>query len=158
MAGSSWRHTQAFFEKDPLKLVRAGLACIPEGSQYAECIRNAIAWYQENPDDWTQTWRKIEDKYNRNPPAAGHSAGRGEAPCSTSTPRSAAYIAQGCCMARATSTSHHHFCRAGQDSDCNPSNVGGVLFTTLGFSRSPTNSEKLDESQYWSHTSYNFRS
>jgi hypothetical protein len=48
-------------------------------------------------------------------------------------------------------------CRAGQDSDCNPSSTAGVLFTSLGYSKVPDKfKNKLDESKYWIYTSYNF--
>ncbi|MFP4621676.1 MAG: ADP-ribosylglycohydrolase family protein [Bacteroidales bacterium] len=60
-------YSEAFFEKDMEKVVRAGLECILEGSQYAECIRDVLEWYEEYPDDWTQTWQEVEEKYNDNP-------------------------------------------------------------------------------------------
>ncbi|HOB74164.1 MAG TPA: ADP-ribosylglycohydrolase family protein [Phycisphaerae bacterium] len=153
-------YTEAFFEKNPEKIVRAGLACIPEGSQYAECIRDVITWYQENPSDWGKTWQKIEDKYNRNPDyrkASCEGLKQGSL-FNIDAKINGAYIALGLLYGRGDiDRSIRISCRAGQDSDCNPSNVAGVLFTTLGFSRVPDKfKEKLDESQYWSHTSYNF--
>jgi hypothetical protein len=48
-------------------------------------------------------------------------------------------------------------CRCGQDSDCNPSSSGGVLFTTLGFSQLPDRfAKELNEHAVFSHTAYNF--
>lgn len=52
-------YAAAFFEDDPLKIVEAGLACIPAESQYAECVRDVINWYKENPDNWEVTWEKL---------------------------------------------------------------------------------------------------
>ena len=60
-------YAAAFFETDPEKIVRAGLACIPKGSQYHEAISDTQKWYKQNPDDWQKTWQLIEDKYNKNP-------------------------------------------------------------------------------------------
>ena len=37
-------------------IVQAGLQCIPEQSQYAGMVRDMLAWYEKNPDDWQQTW------------------------------------------------------------------------------------------------------
>ena len=36
-------YAEAFFEDDPVKIVEAGLKCIPAESQYAECIRDVLA-------------------------------------------------------------------------------------------------------------------
>jgi hypothetical protein len=47
--------------------------------------------------------------------------------------------------------------RCGQDSDCNPSNSGGILFTTIGFSQLPERfTSKLDPNGKFSHTPYDF--
>jgi hypothetical protein len=47
--------------------------------------------------------------------------------------------------------------RCGQDSDCNPSNAGGVLFTSLGFSNLPDRfTSALNEEGKFSHTPYSF--
>jgi hypothetical protein len=56
-------YAEAFFEDDPLKVIDAGLACVPAKSQFAECIRDTVRWWQENPKDWQKTWQLIEDKY-----------------------------------------------------------------------------------------------
>jgi inosine-uridine nucleoside N-ribohydrolase len=46
-------------------------------------------------------------------------------------------------------------CRCGQDSDCNPSNAAGILFTMLGASKIPAKfTEKLDRGARFSHSGY----
>ena len=46
--------------------------------------------------------------------------------------------------------------RCGQDSDCNPSNAAGVVFTTVGFSKLPAKfTEKLDMETKFIYTDYN---
>jgi len=42
-------YAEAFFESEPLALVDYGLTCIPAQSQYAEAIRDVVAWWQQNP-------------------------------------------------------------------------------------------------------------
>ena len=42
-------YAEAFFEKDPAKIVQAGLAAIPTESQYHECIPDVLAWHKEKP-------------------------------------------------------------------------------------------------------------
>jgi hypothetical protein len=47
-------------------------------------------------------------------------------------------------------------CSCGQDSDCNPSSAGGILFTTLGFSKLPERfTKELNEKTVFSHAAYN---
>jgi hypothetical protein len=47
--------------------------------------------------------------------------------------------------------------RCGQDSDCNPSNAGGVLFTTIGMKKLPAQYKSgIDEKGIFSHTAYCF--
>jgi hypothetical protein len=58
-------YAEAFFENDPIKLVKAALKCIPEGSQYSEAIRDVIKWHAEQPNDWEATWELINDKYHK---------------------------------------------------------------------------------------------
>jgi hypothetical protein len=78
-------YAEAFFEDDPVKIVEAGLKCIPAESQYAECIRDVLAWYRQEPNDWQKPGRRSKRNTTRIPPIAGSHAPRGS---STSTPRS----------------------------------------------------------------------
>jgi hypothetical protein len=150
-------YAEAFFEKDPAKLVQAGLACIPEGSQYAQCVRDVIAWHKENPDDWEAAWRKIEAKYDKNREYRKASCGDKDG-FNIDAKINGAYIVLGLLYGNGDlDKSIAIATRAGQDSDCNPSSTAGVLFTTLGFANVPEKfKEKLDESRYWIYTSYNF--
>ncbi|HON68407.1 MAG TPA: ADP-ribosylglycohydrolase family protein, partial [Phycisphaerae bacterium] len=149
-------YAEAFFEKDPVKLVEAGLACIPPGSQYAECVRDVLAWYRENPNDWEATWRRIEEKYQDNPAYRKASCDKGD--FNIDAKINGAYIVLGMLYGKGDlDRTIIISMRAGQDSDCNPSNAAGVLFTTLGFSNVPEKfKEKLDEEKYWVYTEYNF--
>ena len=54
---------QAFFESDPVKLVENALKAIPAESQYAEVIRDVLAWHREDPNDWQKAWKRCEEKY-----------------------------------------------------------------------------------------------
>ena len=47
--------------------------------------------------------------------------------------------------------------RCGQDSDCNPSNAAGVLFTTIGYEKLPDKFKSaLNPAGKFSHTPYDF--
>jgi len=147
---------EAFFEKDPVKIVEAGLKCIPEGSQYAECIRDVLKWFRENPDNWEKTWDLVEKKYQDNPDYRKFSCDKGKSNIDAKI--NGAYVIMGLLYGKGDfDKSIVIACRCGQDSDCNPANTGGVLFTTLGFSELPERfTSALDESKTFNHTPYTF--
>lgn len=150
-------YSAAFFEQDPVKIVEAGLACIPPKSQYAECIRDVLAWYREEPKEWEKTWHRIDAKYHRNPQYRRFSCDKGA--FNIDAKLNGAYIVMGLLYGeRDPEKTIVISIRCGQDSDCNPSNAAGVLFTTLGRSRLPEAFvSALDQNTVFSHTAYNFR-
>lgn len=150
-------YSAAFFEQDPVRIVEAGLACIPEKSQYAQCIRDVLAWYREAPQDWEKTWHRIDAKYHRNPQYRRFSCDKGA--FNIDAKLNGAYIVMGLLYGRRDPERTIVISiRCGQDSDCNPSNAAGVLFTTLGRSRLPERFvSALDQNTVFSHTAYNFR-
>ena len=144
-------YAEAFFEDDILKIIDAGLKAIPQDSQYAEMVRDVVAWYKANPDDWEATWKLCQKKYREDPEYQKASNG------GIDVKINGAYILIGLLYGKGDldqtiilST------RCGQDSDCNPSNAAGVFFTTLGFSKLPPRfTEKLDLEKKFSFTAYN---
>ena len=54
---------EAFFKSDPVKLLEAGLAVIPEDCDYARCIRDVMQWHEQWPDDWEKTHEQIDAKW-----------------------------------------------------------------------------------------------
>lgn len=145
-------YAEAFFETDPVALARAGLRAIPAGSQYAEMVRDLVAWFQAAPDDWEGTWAKCQAKYRENPEY--QKASNGGIDCKIN----GAYVLLGLLHGRRDPDATIVIsCRGGQDSDCNPSSAAGVLFTTIGYSRLPARfNTGLDETKVFSHTAYNF--
>jgi len=145
-------YAEAFFEGDPVKLIRAGLACIPERSQYAEMVHDMLIWYRENPNDWQATWQRAQRKYREEPEYQKASNG------GIDVKINGAYIIMGMLYGKGDLDQTIIIsCRCGQDSDCNPSNAAGVLFTTVGFSKLPAQfNTGLNEEAVFSHTAYNF--
>jgi hypothetical protein len=145
-------YAEAFFETDRVKIVEAGLKCIPAQSQYAEMVRDMLRWYRENPNDWQATWKLAQKKYREDPEYQKASNGGIDVKIN------------GVCVLMGFLYGNGDLdktiiisCRSGQDSDCNPSSSGGVLFTTLGFSKLPDRfSKELNEKTIFSHTAYNF--
>jgi len=153
-------YAEAFFETDMVKIIEAGLKCIPDKSQYAEMVRDMLAWYKKNPDDWKKTWQWIEDKYHKDAKYTHGLCSRagGKNAFSIDAKLNGAYIVMGLLYGKGDPDRTIVISmRCGQDSDCNPSNAGGVLFTTIGFSKLPERfTSALDAKGKFSHTPYDF--
>ncbi len=151
-------YAEAFFETNIEKIVRAGLECIPKGSQYHECITDVLMWYRQNPDNWQKTWRLINEKYHLNPQYRRFSCSPERREFNIDAKINGAYIVMGLLYGEGDPDKTIVIStRCGQYSDCNPSNAGGILFTTMGFSKLPERFKSaLDPAGKFSHTPYNF--
>ncbi len=151
-------YAEAFFENDVNKIIQAGLRCIPKGSQYHEAVSDVVAWHRQYPDDWEKTWELIEAKYQDNPDYRRFSCGGADADFNIDAKINGAYIVMGLLYGRGDPDKTIVIAtRCGQDSDCNPSNAGGVLFTTIGFSNLDAKYvSALDAETIFSYTDYNF--
>ena len=149
-------YTEAFFETDMEKVVRAGLRCIPSQSQYAECIRDVLSWWEQDPDDWQKTWNLINEKYHLNPDYRRFSCRKDM--FNIDAKINGAFIVMGLLYGGGDPDKTVIIStRCGQDSDCNPSNAAGILFTSLGFSKLPSRfKSELNPEEKFSHTPYNF--
>ncbi len=140
---------EAFFENDVAKVVEAGLRAIPAESQYAEMVRDLLEWSRRVPS-WEECWRLCQEKYRNDPEY--QKASNGGIDCKIN----GAYVLLGLLYGKGDlDRTIVISCRAGQDSDCNPSSSAGVLFTTLGCSRLPERfTKELDERAVFSQTAY----
>ena len=145
-------YAEAFFEKDIVKVIEAGLKCIPAESQHAEMVRDMLKWFKENPDNWEKTWGLCQEKYRKN--KEYQKASNGGIDCKIN----GAYVLMGLLYGKGDIDQTIIIsCRGGQDSDCNPSSSAGVLCTTIGFTKLPEKYSKgLKENVKFSHTAYNF--
>jgi hypothetical protein len=153
-------YAEAFFEDDPAKIVEVGLKCIPEGSQYAEAVRDVIKWHGENPDDWEATWELINKKYHDNPDYRRFTYSGSDDSFNIDAKLNGAYIVLGLLYGNSDPDQTIIISmRGGQDSDCNPSNAAGVLFTTMGYENVPERFiSGLDNETKFSFTEYTFSS
>ena len=115
---------EAFFESDPRTLVEHSMKAIPAESRYHEMIRDVIAAYDANPDDWQAGWETIFAKW-------GEFLGLD-------------VRTNGACVYLGLLYGEGDFwktmnisMRCGVDSDCNPSSSAGIIATTLGMSGIP---------------------
>jgi hypothetical protein len=145
-------YAEAFFESDMPTLIERALKAIPARSQYAEMVRDMLAWYRADPNDWQKTWGLIEQKYRKDPEY--QKASNGGIDCKVN----GAYVLLGLLYGKGDPDQTIVIAmRGGMDSDCNPSTAGGVLFTTMGLSRVPDRFKSaLDRTQKFSHTAYDF--
>lgn len=153
-------YAEAFFEDDIVKIIETALKSIPQESQYAEMVRDVLKWYAEDPKDWQATWKKIEKKYHNNPDYAHNkcSGHGGVNHFSIDAKLNGAYILMGMLYGEGdVDKTIIISTRCGQDSDCNPSNAGGILCTTMSLSKMPDRFKSaLNMKGKFSHTRYDF--
>lgn len=150
-------YAEAFFETDMETVVRAGLECIPQGSQYYECVNDVLTWYGADPN-WKNTWQLINNKYHLDPNYRRFSCSGAESDFNIDAKINGAYVVMGLLYGNGDPNNTITISmRCGQDSDCNPSSAAGILFTSMGYSNVPSRFKSaLNESTYFSYTDYNF--
>ena len=113
---------------------------------------------RQYPDDWAKTWQLINEKYQLNPQYRRFSCTGPEDEFNIDAKINGAYIVMGLLYGRGDPDKTIVISmRCGQDSDCNPSNAGGILFTTIGFKKLPEKfTVALDPTGKFSHTPYDF--
>jgi hypothetical protein len=127
-------YAAAFFERDVRRVVEAGLALMPQASGYAAIIRDVLAWHAADPANWKATWQKIQDKWDTEDSCPDGSL----RPFNIDARLNGAYIALGLLYGQGDfARTLDVTTRAGQDSDCNPSNAVGILGVMLGYDRIP---------------------
>jgi hypothetical protein len=145
-------YSEAFFEKNREKLIESALKAIPAGCQYAEMVRDVLAWYRADSNDWEKTWQLCQKKYRENPDYQKSS--NGGIDCKIN----GAYVLMGLLYGKGDPDRTITIAmRGGQDSDCNPSSAAGVLFTTIGFKKLPKRfTQALSQNHVFSYTAYDF--
>jgi ADP-ribosylglycohydrolase len=153
----SGMYAEAFFESNPAKLVEAGLACIPEESQYAQCVRDVVAWHREHPGDWKATWQLLQAKYHDDPQGRRFVCGKSEKG-NIDAKMNGAYVVMGLLYGNGDMDQTITISmRCGQDSDCNPSSAAGLLATAIGRTQLPDKfTSAIDPDGVFSHTAYTF--
>ncbi len=127
-------YSLAFVSGDVNFVVNEALKSIPAESQFYQCIADVIAWHNQYPADWKQTWSAVQKKWSN------------DMGCPDGVYRdfnidakiNAAYIVLGLLYGEGDYAKTLDIStRCGQDSDCNPASAGGILGTMLGYSNIP---------------------
>jgi hypothetical protein len=128
-------YSLAFISDDVGYIVEQALKTIPEGTKFHDCIADVIALHEKYPGDWKSAWFALEREWNR------------DVGCPKGTFLSfnidakinSAYVALALLYGKGDFTrSVDIAARCGQDSDCNPATVGGVLGVMNGYSGIPS--------------------
>ncbi|MDO3625646.1 ADP-ribosylglycohydrolase family protein [Mucilaginibacter sp. BT774] len=127
-------YTQAFISNDIQHIVNEALKTIPAKSTYYQCIHDVINWHKQYPSDWHQTWFELQKKWSseNSCPDGVFKAFDIDAKLNS------AYVVLALLYGNGDYTKTLKIAtRCGQDADCNPSTVGGILGAMLGYEKIP---------------------
>ena len=127
-------YSLAFTTNDIHYIVKEALKVIPDETKYAQCMKDVIKWYEENPNNWKETWFKVQKKWSEDvgcPDGVFNSF-------DIDAKINSAWVLIGLLygngdFGKTISIS----ARCGDDADCNPASAGGILGTMLGYSKIP---------------------
>lgn len=126
-------YTQAFVSNDVNNIVSEALKTIPAQSTFYKCISDVIKWHKQYID-WHDTWFALQKKWS------------GEISCpdgvynafDIDSKLNSAYVVIGLLYGKGDYTKTLDItARCGQDADCNPSSVAGILGTMIGYKNIP---------------------
>ena len=127
-------YSLAFVSDDIRSVVREALNTIPAKSTFYQCIADVIKWHKENPDDWHQAWKNLEEKWGPTDLCPDGTF----RPFNIDAKMNAAYVVLGLLYGNGDyGKTLDISTRAGQDADCNPSTAAGILGTMIGYDKIP---------------------
>jgi hypothetical protein len=124
----------AFVTDDVPFIVSEALKTIPAQSRYRRCIEDVIRLHSQYPDDWKKCWFAIEDKYGfeKGCPEGVFNGFNIDATINS------AYVIIGLLYGEGDFNKTMDIAtRCGQDSDCNPASVSGILGVIYGYEAIP---------------------
>lgn len=129
-------YSLAFVSNDIPFIVNEALKVIPKKSKYYKAMSDVIKWHKKYPNDWTKTWHEIE---NSEWAFDLHCTACVYKPCNIDATLNTAYVLVGLLYGEGDFTKSMDISmRCGQDSDCNPSTVGGILGAIMGYDKIPS--------------------
>ena len=130
----STMYSLAFITEDISLIVNEALKAIPTESTFHQCISDVIKWHEKYPNDWKQTWFECQKKWSED---VGSPDGIFK-PYNIEAKINSAYVVIGLLYGDGDFfKSIDISTRCGQDSDCNPATVAGILGTAFGYSNIP---------------------
>lgn len=127
-------YSLAFTSSDVNYIVNEALKTIPSQSEFYQCIKDVIEWHKKYPGDWQQTWFEIQRKWTDEVACPDGIF----QPFNIDAKVNSAYVVLGLLYGKGNfAKSMEITTRCGQDADCNPSSVGGILGTIMGYENIP---------------------
>jgi len=151
-------NSTAYTAKSVMEIVDAGRQAIPTGTRYRQMIDDVIAW-KEAGKTWEENWKLVTDKYKRTT-IAGKGDPKDDLKASDcdfiDVTQNGAYIVLGLLYGNCDYEKTMKIAmQGGCDSDCNPSNVGAIMGTYLGFDAIPAKwKSALNYNKYFPYTTY----
>jgi hypothetical protein len=127
-------YSLAFICDDIDFIVSEAVKAIPQQSTFHQCMTQIIEAHEQNPDDWKYAWDICEKNWSREVSCVDGV----DSPWNITALINSAYVTIGLLYGHGDfGMSMDIATRCGQDSDCNPSSVGGILGTMLGYKAIP---------------------
>ncbi len=128
-------YSLTFISNDINYIVHEALKLIPRESKFHQAMSDVINWHTQYPGDWKKTWQEIEDSewsYDL------HCTDGVYQPFNIDANVNMAYVLVGLLYGEGDFfKSMDISMRCGQDSDCNPSSVGGIMGAMMGYDNIP---------------------
>lgn len=127
-------YSLAFVSNDVNVIVEQALQTIPQGTKFHDCIADVVKWHKQYPGNWQATFFELQKKWNND---VGCPKGTFLS-FNIDAKMNSAYATIGLLYGKGDFTKSVDIAaRCGQDADCNPATVGGVLGVMLGYSKIP---------------------
>lgn len=127
-------YSLAFTASDARSVVYSAIESIPEQSDFYKCITDIMKWHKLYPDDWRKTWAECQRVWGDK---CGSPDGF-QSPYNIDAKINSAYVVIGLLYGDDDFYKSIDIAtRCGQDSDCNPATVAGILGTLHGYDYIP---------------------
>ena len=124
----------AFVEKDIRAIVGKAVSGIPESTRFRRAIEDLLKFYDADPVSWKRAWRRFTEAFGFD---KGCPSGVLK-PFNIDAVLNSGYVTIGLLYGGGDfGKSIEIATRCGQDSDCNPASVGGILGVMLGYEGIP---------------------
>ncbi|MBL1227128.1 LamG-like jellyroll fold domain-containing protein [Enterococcus sp. BWR-S5] len=153
---TSVMYAKAFTADSVEEIVLAGMEAIPHDTETREILEDVYHWYKRNRS-LTQTWTMLEERWHNDRCTHLH-ANSNDSAGNIDAKLASAYILMGLLYGEGDfEDSMWLSMKCGQDSDCTPSSVGGILGTYYGFNNIPIKwTDSLNMNTKFSNTDYTF--
>lgn len=147
-------HTLAYELSDPKEIIEKALLAIPQESGYAQCVKDVLAAYDNNPEDWQAAWDLLNEKW------APYDICTPYLPFNIDAKLNGAYVVMGLLYGqRDWGKTMEITVRCGQDTDCNTATAAAVLGLIDGYEAIPdvykSHLPQIADSCF-SHTDYSY--